>query len=85
MPPSERLTSGQLNGHSGLNFSEWTKSSEGCYTARFWHLKRFIRPQPSHESHALDPLLGAPATHQAAYPGESGGQTKSTPLTSAAR
>jgi hypothetical protein len=85
MPPSERLTSGQLNGHSGPNFPEWTKSSEGCYTARFRHLKRFITPQSPHEPHPLDPVLGAPATQRAVYPGDFAGQTKSIPLTSAAR
>jgi hypothetical protein len=30
MLPSERLTSGQLNGHLGVNYSKWTKSAAGC-------------------------------------------------------
>jgi hypothetical protein len=81
MPPSERLTSGQLNGHSGPNFPEWTKSSAGCYTARFWHLKRFIRPHPSHESRPLDPCWASPRPGEAVYPAEFGGQSESMPLT----
>jgi hypothetical protein len=30
MVPSERLTSGQLNGHFGVNCAKWTKSAAGC-------------------------------------------------------
>jgi hypothetical protein len=30
MLPSERLTSGQLIGHLGLNFPKWTKSAAAC-------------------------------------------------------
>jgi hypothetical protein len=83
MPPSERLTFGQLNGHSGLNFPEWTKSSEGCYTARFWHLKRFIRPQSSPGSHPLVLCWAPRGPAKWRIRPSPGGQDESMPLTRA--